>query len=305
MNPNRQQQQTLTGEVVTVRLLKNDWGRLTLRGGSGDTATHTVMGPVLGIDVGTTVECRGVLDVHPQYGEQFRAKTIVTIVPSSAAGAIAWLASKLPRIGRKRATMLVEHYGIPALWTVLDEDPMRLVEVPGITEDAARAIGAEYGRVKGDREEMVMLRGWGLTEGQIARCREAWGKDIIARLRANPYDLYDVKGFGFVTADSVAKRMGVPETHPGRARAGALYCIGVSEQEGNAYTPRGGLIAFACDELQVARALVSSALDALVAEGRLIEEDGRIYSAAQHRAEVSIYERIAAMAGAARVARAA
>lgn len=292
----RQEMQTIRGEVVAARVIKNDWGKLTLRGGSSDAATHTVTGPVLGIDVGTTVECCGYIEEHPQYGRQFKAKTIVTVIPSDASGAIAWLASKLPAVGRKRATLLVERYGIPALWTVLEEDAARLVEVPGITPAAATAIGAEYNRVKGDREELVQLRGWGLTESQIARCREAWGRDIITRLRANPYELFEaVRGFGFERADEVARRMGIDQDHPGRARAAVLFLLSEAEGSGHAYVLREAIVERAFGKLMVARRITERAIADLVREEVVIDDDGCLYRAPQHRAECAIAEGIRTM----------
>ena len=287
--------EVLRGQVASVKLLKDGWGRAMVRAGSGDAAV-AVMGTVLGVDEGTTVECHGRWDVHPQYGKQFKASSISTVVPSSAEGAIAWIASKLPAVGRKRATELVELYGIPALWDVLEREPERLVEVRGITEEAAQKIGAEYRRVQGEREEMVTLRGWGLSEYQITRCRDAWKGNVVAELRADPYRLAEVvDGFGFKRADEVARRMGTPSDHPSRIRACILHTLSEAEGAGHCYVPSGRLVAISSDMLGLARDIVARELSLAVGLGVVVQDGTRIYSSATHSAEQGVARRALAM----------
>jgi exodeoxyribonuclease V alpha subunit len=298
MRQGQQELDVLRGQVASVKLLKDSWGRAMVRAGSGDAAV-AVMGTVLGIDEGTTVECRGRWDVHPQYGRQFKASTISTIVPSSAEGAIAWIASKLPAVGRKRATELVERYGIPALWDVLERTPEQLVEVRGITAEAAEKIGAEYARVKGERDEMVTLRGWGLSEYQISRCREAWKGTVVAELRADPFRLAEVvEGFGFRRADEVARRMGTPSDHPSRIRACLMHTLSEAEGAGHCYVVSGALVAIASDTLGLARDIVARELGRAVGLGVVIQEGSRVYLATTHRAEQGVARRALAMLGA-------
>lgn len=297
--------EVLRGQVASVKLLKDGWGRAMVRAGSGDAAV-AVMGTVLGVDEGTTVECHGRWDVHPQYGRQFKASSISTVVPSSAEGAIAWIASKLPAVGRKRATELVELYGIPALWDVLEREPERLVEVRGITEEAAQKIGAEYRRVQGEREEMVTLRGWGLSEYQITRCRDAWKGNVVAELRADPFKLAEVvEGFGFKRADEVARRMGTPSDHPSRIRACIVHMLREAEGNGHCYVASGALVRIVSDELGLEGAIVARELGIAVGLGAIVQDGSRIYSAPTHRAEQGVARRALAMLGAAETARAA
>ena len=287
--------EVLRGQVASVKLLKDGWGRAMVRAGSGDAAV-AVMGTVLGVDEGTTVECHGRWDVHPQYGKQFKASSISTVVPSSAEGAIAWIASKLPAVGRKRATELVERYGIPALWDVLEQSPEQLVEVRGITADAAQKIGAEYARVKSERDEMVTLRGWGLSEYQITRCRDAWKGNVVAELRADPFRLAEVvDGFGFKRADEVARRMGTPSDHPSRIRACILHTLSEAEGAGHCYVPSGRLVAISSDMLGLARDIVARELSLAVGLGVVVQDGTRIYSSATHSAEQGVARRALAM----------
>ena len=290
-----QELEVLKGQVASVKLLKEGWGRAMVRSGSGD-AQVAVMGTVAGIDVGTTIEAHGRYDVHPSYGRQFKASSISTVVPSNAEGVIAWISSKLPAVGRKRATEIVELFGVPALWDVLESEPEKLVEVRGITPELATKIGDEYRRVKGERDEMVTLRGWGLSEYQITRCRDAWKGRVIAELQADPYKLAEVvEGFGFKRADEVARRMGTPLDHPGRIRACLLYMLGEAEGSGHCYVPSGALVSMSADQLGVAGGIVARELGLAVGLGTLVQEGSRVYSAATHRAERGVATRVTEM----------
>lgn len=293
--------EVVRGEIAEARLLKEGWGRLRLRAGSGDSATVTVTGQVLGFETGTTVECRGRWDIHPTYGKQFRATTIVTVIPSDASGAIAWIASRLPAVGRKRATELVNRYGIPELWHVLEHEPARLAaDVRGITPDLARAIADEYSRVRDEREEMVTLRGWGLSEPQIKRCRQVWKTTtkVIEELRKNPYQLCElVYGFGFDRADQVARRMGMPVDHPGRIQACLLHQLGEAEGAGHCYVPTGKLVALAADALGLEQPKVRAELEAVCDGERAVrvDEGVRVYRASTHAAELAVVAGVRAL----------
>lgn len=290
-----QELETIRGQVASVKLLKEGWGRMSVRAGSGESSV-TVMGTVLGFDVGTTVECVGRWDVHPTYGNQFKASSITQAVPSSAEGAIAWIASKLPAVGRKRATELVERYGIPALWDVLDKSPEQLADVNGITPKIAQDIGAEYARVKGERDEMVQLRGWGLSEYQISKCRDAWKGRVVAELRGDPYQLAAVvEGFGFKKADEVARRMGTPLDHPSRIRACLAHQLSEAEGRGHCYVPSGALVRITSDDLGLPGSMVARELAVAIGLGAFVEDGTRIYLAATHRAERAVATRARAM----------
>lgn len=293
--------EVVRGEIAEARLLKEGWGRLRLRAGSGDSASVTVTGQILGFETGTTVECRGRWDIHPTYGKQFRATTIVTVIPSDASGAIAWIASRLPAIGRKRATELVNRYGIPELWNVLEHAPERLAaDVRGITPELARAIADEYSRVRDEREEMVTLRGWGLSEPQIKRCRQVWKTTtkVIEELRKNPYQLCElVYGFGFDRADQVARRMGIPVDHPGRIQACLLHQLGEAEGAGHCYVPTGKLVALAADALGLEQPKVRAELEAVCDGERAVRADEgvRVYRATTHAAELAVVAGVQAL----------
>src|SRR5512135_1048019 len=97
----------------------------------GKPYTVPVIGNMLGIHVGESVELSGRWTAHPQYGRQFEAETVRTLLPATIAGIERYLGSGLIKgIGPVTAKRIVRHFGLDTLRTI-EEDPSRLHEVLG------------------------------------------------------------------------------------------------------------------------------------------------------------------------------
>ena len=96
--------ETLRGQVDHVRVIREGWGTIALLHGSARELAK-VTGHPLGVEVGDTIQVEGEWTTHPRYGRQFKASSIRTIAPSDASGAIEWILSRLPGVGRKRALL--------------------------------------------------------------------------------------------------------------------------------------------------------------------------------------------------------
>lgn len=240
----------ISGQVEAIRLYRDSWGVMVLLTGSSNERTD-VVGTLLGFDVGDTVEVEGAWEKHPRFGERFKAKAIRVLVPTDASGAIAWLMGRMPQIGRRLATAMVERWGLPTLWDVLAERPHELVELRGITLERAKAIGEAYQAHRAERDRMVELKGWALTDNQIARLTKAWGAHVIERLREDPYAAIEhVDGFGWARADDLARRMGLPAAHPSRIRAALLHILDEAAGAGHCYVPLPKLLKLAAKALR-------------------------------------------------------
>lgn len=281
--------ETVRGEVVEARVLKEGWGRARLKNG------ECIMGTVLGISTGDTIEARGRWSEDARYGKQFKAQTIRTTIPSDSRGAIAWLSSRLPGLGAKRATELVQRFGVPNLYEVIAQRPEELCSVKGITPELAEKIRAEHERVKGEAEEMTTLLGW-ITDSQVRKCKELWGKKTLAILREDPYRLAEeISGFGFKRSDEIARKMGLPHDHPSRIRACIVHVLREAEGEGHCYVPRRKLLAISTEELGVRVGLVGAELDHVLEDGRAVDEDERVYLPDTHDAERDLALRLGSM----------
>ena len=272
----------LVGEVVEFTVRSDDfWGTGQLRTTHAGGYTK-ISGKLLGAKVGDTVELEGTWDHHPRWGTTFKFRACEAKVPADALGVISWLAATLPNISKRRAELLVETHGVEGVWRILDErDENALCDIDGITGARAREIFDVYHANKAERDRMVRLRAWGLTDAQIAKVLDAWGEEAEQRITENPYELMEhVAGFGWKRADEVALRMGVAKDSPGRIAAGILHFLESARGEGHCYVPMGKIAAIvggekilgAVDEAKV-RAELTKMLDA----GRLVAYGPRVY----------------------------
>jgi exodeoxyribonuclease V alpha subunit len=277
-----QKTETLVGELLSHRVFNaHGWGvgELVRKGEKGARQTVSITGKLVGVRVGDVLELAGAYFEHPKWGRQFKVARCNVARPEGPEGIVKWLASRLPDVGEKRARALCERFG-DALWDVIEQQPRRLREVDGITAARSDAIVAAYARYRGERDHMILLRGWGLTDGQIARCLSRFGQldEVVRELKQNPYLLaQEVELFGFVRADAVALRMGVRTDAPERIRAAVEYVLEQGAGDGHCYLAGRALQRIAAELLHVSESLVGPAIKAAADGGRIVRRGWRIY----------------------------
>ncbi|MFO7253135.1 MAG: ATP-dependent RecD-like DNA helicase [Actinomycetes bacterium] len=276
---------------------------------SGDELL-TVVGPLLGAQVGESLRMTGRWTSHPRYGRQFEVWSYVTVLPATIQGIQRYLGSGLIKgIGPKMAERIVAHFGVDTL-EVIEKTPERLLEVPGLGPKRQKMIADAWEEQKIIKEVMVFLQGVGVSTSIAVRIYKQYGDASISVVRNQPYRLAeDVWGIGFKTADTIAQAVGIPHDSPDRVKAGLRYTLSQAADDGHCYLPAPNLIADAVKILQVPADLVAACLREMAEqqEGRdggstgsgVVCEDipapgggeGRIpavYLTPFHRAEVSL-----------------
>lgn len=265
--------------------------------GGGDLLT--VVGALLGAQPGESLRMEGRWGSHPQYGKQFTVENYRTVLPATVQGIRRYLGSGLIKgIGPRIAERIVDHFGVDTL-DVIEEDPARLVEVPGLGPKRTKLIGAAWEEQKAIKEVMLFLQGVGVSTSIAVRIYKSYGDASISVVKNEPYRLAaDVWGIGFLTADRIARSVGIPHDSPERVKAGLQYALSRSSDQGNCFLPEQQLITEAVKLLQVDTGLVIDCLDELVKEEGVVRETvpgpageeavQGIYLVPFHRAEVSL-----------------
>jgi exodeoxyribonuclease V alpha subunit len=157
---------------------------------------------------------------------QFRAVFLQVTPPSSREGIERYLASGLIKaIGPHFAKRLVAAFG-EAVFDVIEKTPRRLLEVGGVGEVRLERITAGWADQKAIREIMVFLQSHGVGTARAVRIYKTYGADAIPLVKDDPYRLArDIRGIGFMTADQLAGKLGVPKDSLLRARAGISYAL--------------------------------------------------------------------------------
>jgi exodeoxyribonuclease V alpha subunit len=261
----------------------------------------TVVGSLLGAQVGESLRMEGRWGSHPQYGRQFTVENYTTVLPATVQGIRRYLGSGLIKgIGPKIAERIVEHFGLETL-EVIETAPERLIEVPGLGPKRTKLIGAAWEEQKAIKEVMVFLQGVGVSTSIAVRIYKKYGDASISVVRNQPYRLAaDVWGIGFLTADRIAQAVGIPHDSPDRVKAGLQYALSQSADQGHCYLPEERLIADTVKLLQVDTGLVIDCLGELAGEEEGVvreqvphpedpaEKVSAVYLVPFHRAELSL-----------------
>src|SRR5690349_14676228 len=181
----------------------------------------TVVGALLGVRPGESLRLVGRWGSHPKYGRQFEVESYTTVLPATIQGIERYLGSGLIKgIGPRTASRIVGHFGVDTL-RVIEEEPGRLVEVPGLGLKRTALIGRAWEEQKAIKEVMVFLQGVGVSTSWAVRLYKKYGDGSISVVRHEPYRLAaEVWGIGFKTADTIAQAVGIPHDSPQRVMAG-------------------------------------------------------------------------------------
>lgn len=257
----------------------------------------TVVGPLLGAQVGESLLLRGRWTSHPRYGRQFEVWSYTTVLPATVQGIRRYLGSGLIKgIGPKMAERIVDHFGTGTL-DVIEQQPERLVEVPGLGPKRTRMIAAAWEEQKIIKEVMIFLQGVGVSTSIAVRIFKQYGDTSVSVVKTRPYQLADdVWGIGFKTADTIAQAVGIPHDSPERVKAGLRYTLSQAADDGHCFLPAPNLVADAVKILDVPAPLVSACLEELVADEGVVREpvpagDGEVpavYLPPFHRAETAL-----------------
>lgn len=206
---------------------------------------------------------------HPQYGKQFAVENYTTLLPATIQGIRRYLGSGLVKgIGPVFADRITQHFGMDTL-KIIEEEPKRLIEVPGLGPKRTRKITDAWEEQKAIKEVMLFLQTVEVSTSIAVRIYKKYGDASIAVVKNQPYRLAsEVWGIGFLTADKIAQSVGIPHDSPERVKAGLQYALSQSSDQGHCYLPEERLIADAVKLLQVDTGLVIECLAELAAPRR-------------------------------------
>ena len=253
-----------------------------------------IVGNLLDVSIGSVLLVEGDWKVDAKYGRQFIASKWEETLPATVYGIEKYLGSGLIKgVGPVYAKKIVAQFGAETL-NVIEDEPHRLSEVPGIGERRVAKIIASWEKQKEIKNIMLFLQGHDVSTAFAARIYQTYGAESIETVRSNPYRLADdIWGIGFRTADTIAARLGLAKDSYVRIRAGILYTLSqLADSQGHVYLDQGMLIQEAAKILSTESdtmdpSLVTMSLDHMVLEKDVITEvlpDPLLPDEAPHRA---------------------
>lgn len=215
-----------------------------------DGGPVTAVGVLADVGEGTMIEAEGTMTVHPTYGEQFKISSWHELPMEGAVAIERYLAAgNVKGIRKTLAHKIVKKFGDDTL-RIMEEEPSRLTEIKGITERKAREIAESMLDKKDQRDTLVFLAGFGISQSLAVKLYKTYGSEIRRILRENPYRLADdVTGVGFKIADDIARRSGFQADSAFRVKSAIKYVLQNAGGEGHIYLPVPVLIARTLDLL--------------------------------------------------------
>ncbi len=294
MSPMTNDLEQLRGEVERLVYSSDESGFTICRlAVPGRADLVTVVGTMPGIQPGERLHLRGRWINHSVHGYQFRADSYSSQLPASANAVRRYLASSLVKgIGPVLAGRLVDCFGDETL-RVIEEQPERLTEAPGVGPRRVESIKRAWEEQQEIRGVMLFLQGHGVSAAYATRIYKTYGQDAMGVVQENPYRLaQDVRGIGFITADKIARQMGIDEHSPHRAQAALEHLLLEQAGEGHVFTPDAELVQMCQQRYALPEELLTAAVGDLRKGGRIVLDGEAVFLRGLYLAERSVADSI-------------
>lgn len=268
-----QEMEILQGAITAVVFQNYENGYAVVRLQCQDGQTHTVVGTIPLPGVGEELMVTGKWSSHANYGRQFEAEFLERLLPQTQAQILAYLSSRIIKgIGPRTAARVVEHFG-QQTWEIMEREPEKLAQIPGISLAKAKEIGREFQMQTGVRRLMEIFAQHGLPAQLAVRTYRMYGEQAMELLYDDPYLLME-EGLeaSFGSVDRFAIEIGVTGDDPRRIEAGILFELRYNLTAGHSFLPREKLAAATAQLLGVEQTAVTAGIQRLL-EGERIREE--------------------------------
>jgi exodeoxyribonuclease V alpha subunit len=212
----------------------------------------TIVGNFASIQPGQTLHLEGDWREHPKYGPQFQVVKYHEAKPATLTGIEKYLGSGLIKgVGSATAKRIVAYFGAETL-EVLEAQIERLSEVPGISQKRVKLIQTAWAEQRAIKDVMLFLQSHGISTAYAVKIFKQYGDASIATVTQNPYQLAaEVYGIGFVTADAIARSLGIDPGSEYRYRSGISHVLQEAAADGHCFLPQAELAERAVKRLAI------------------------------------------------------
>ncbi len=294
-------QEIIRGTVLAILFQNQENGYTVIRFTTEEQITITVVGTIPLCTPGEKLVVTGHWETHQTHGMQFHAEFLERIMPAGAQAIEQYLASRVIKgIGPRTASRIVKLFGDETL-EIMEQHPERLAEVPGISPQKARAIGASFQKQFGMRKLLEFLLSGGLPGELAMPLYKAYGDLAMEALRDDPYLLTeDFFGASFAVVDQFAVRNGVEAEDPRRVQSAAVYTLRHNLGNGHTFLPADKLCMATATMISIDPQTVQDTLEDLNLAGKLVVDTLKgitvCYLPEYYEAETYVAQRMLEMA---------
>ena len=227
---------------------------------------------------------------HPKYGLQFSIQSYEKPLPNEKEGIIRYLSGiQFPGVGHKTAEKIVEKLGDDCL-SIIRSDPNCLHNL-GFSDAICTSINEGLAEEDSGMEELIQFMNiHGIGMRNVVRLNKAYGKEALNKLQENPYRVIEeCDGFGFVTADKIAKSLGIEDNDPRRLYAYLIQlCMNLCMNKGDSYV----LLDTLKDEYNKTCSNFDTTFDEVLQKAlihrQIVKEEDKVYPVTQYDSEEGI-----------------
>lgn len=187
-----------------------------------------------------------------RYGmeKQISVEKVKNVKPLNKKGIISYLQT-LKGL-KQRAYDIYDMYGDSSIEILID-DPMQIANtVKGVGKKSVMDWKEQLEKMKDSQEAITALLGYGLTVKQSKELYTKYGDSVVKRIEDNPYMLSrEVRGFGFLSCDIIARNIGYPLKSSHRLQEGIIHILEESTNKGHCYLPENEVLQEAIELLEV------------------------------------------------------
>ena len=230
---------------------------------------------------GVVYQFFGKLDTHPKFGVQYNITAYQTFVPETKEAVVAYLSSDLfYGVGKRTAESIVEKLGENAIQKIL-KDPNLLSSIPNMKKKTIQTLVSTLQDNQGFEQIAVQLTRYGISLKMSQTLYKMYKEETLVLLKENPYQfVFDIEGFGFITADKIASMNGISKKNDNRICASCIYALQLSILDGHVFLPLEECLTSMQNILNVndlADDKLMKLLEVLDAEKKIIIKDNRVY----------------------------
>ena len=290
-----QELQILQGTISAVVYQNYDNGYSVLRLKCGDGQQITVVGTIPMPAVGESLMVTGRWTSHASYGRQFEAEFLERLLPRTSQEILNYLSGRIIKgIGPKTAARIVGTFGDSTL-DIMEREPQRLAEVPGISAAKAKAIGEEFRLRVGMRLLLEFFAAHQLPAELAVQLYKHYGEGAVDLLCDEPYVLMEFDA-PFAAVDRFAVEMGIAGNDPRRIEAGILFELRYNLSAGHSFLPEEKLVFATAQLLSEEPEGIQKGIQRLLEAGRLeqdvLSQIPVIYLPELYEAECYIQQRL-------------
>lgn len=193
----------------------------------------------------------GQWETNPKYGQTFVAIYCEANRPQEVKGIAPYLANQVKGVGDVTANKLVQSLNITSIEDLVNICKTEQEKIFSFFGEKKSKIAQSIIQIMTTdevfRSIMIFLHEHNIPPKFAKKIYEKYGSESISKLMENPYRLIsDFRQVGFLRADVIAQKLGIPSTSRFRIEAAFVYALEVAQEEGHVCLPRDVLVDRAC-----------------------------------------------------------